>query len=266
MTQEERRIWLIQALWQEMDSRYRGDIPTDAEGQWRLLRALFNIRQPAPASPEFLSIEGEFLEEMTRQKGIVAADELPACDTDSRLVLWRGDITRLDADAIVNAANSQLLGCFRPNHSCIDNLEQTMAGVEMRYACWQLMQQQGHEEPPGQAKITKAYHLPSRYVIHTVGPIVRGTLTETGRQQLASCYRACLDAAEAYGLRNIAFCCIATGVFGFPRAEAASIAVRTVRNWLDHHESASVKQVIFDVYTREDEALYTTILQRLPIQ
>ena len=247
-----------------MDLGHACDIPGDAEGQWLLLRALFNIRQPAPASPEFLAVEGAFLEEMTRQKGIVAVDGLTACDRDRRLVLWQGDITRLDADAIVNAANSQLLGCFRPNHSCIDNLEQTMAGVEMRYACWQLMQQQGHEEPPGQAKITSAYHLPSRYVIHTVGPIVQRKLTEEKRQQLASCYLSCLNIAAVYQLQSMAFCCIATGVFGFPRDEAASIAVRTVRDWLDRHEKASVKQVIFDVYTQEDFALYKSIMQDLP--
>lgn len=247
-----------------MDLGHACDIPHDAEGQWQLLRALFNIRQPAPASLEFLSVEGEFLEEMTRQKGIVAAKQLPVCEKDRRLTLWKGDITRLDADAIVNAANSQLLGCFRPNHSCIDNLEQTMAGVEMRYACWQLMQKQGHEEPPGQAKITRAYHLPSRYVIHTVGPVVQGKLTKKKELQLASCYCACLDMAGAYELGNIAFCCIATGVFGFPRNEAASIAVRTVRDWLDRHEKTSVKQVIFDVYTLEDFVLYKSILQDLP--
>lgn len=260
MTQEERRIWLIRALQKEMPEYADYAIPADAEGQWRLLRALFNVRPPAPLSEEFRSVEGALLEQMTKEKGIVEAADLPATALDPRLSFWQGDITRLRADAIVNAANSQMLGCFRPNHNCIDNIEQTMAGAEMRYELFQLMQKQGHEEPTGQAKITKGYHLPARYVLHTVGPIVYGPLTENHRKLLASCYTSCLDLAARYDLRNVVFCCISTGVFSFPQQEAAEIAVRTVRQWLDSHPEASVRKVVFDVFKDSDRAIYEKLL------
>lgn len=260
MTQEERRIWLIRALQKEMPEYAAYGIPEGAEDQWHLLRALFNVRPPAPLSPEFRTIEGELLEEMTREKGIVDVTELPASALDPRLSCWQGDITRLRADAIVNAANSQLLGCFRPNHNCIDNIEQTMAGAEMRYELYRIMRKQGHEEPTGRAKITKGYHLPARYVLHTVGPIVYGSLTEAHRQLLASCYTSCLDLAGEYKLRNVVFCCISTGVFCFPQQEAAEIAIRTVRRWLDEHPDGSLQQVVFDVFKDSDRAIYEKLL------
>lgn len=260
MTQEERRIWLIKALQKEMPEYAAYRIPADPEEQWRLLRALFNVRPPAPLTEEFMAIEGALLEQMTREKGIVEVMELPASALDPRLALWQGDITRLRADAIVNAANSQLLGCFRPNHNCIDNIEQTMAGAEMRYELYQIMQKQGHEEPTGRAKITKGYHLPARYVLHTVGPIVYGPLTETHKELLASCYTSCLELAGEKGLGNVVFCCISTGVFSFPQQDAARIAVRTVREWLDRHPGTTIKRVLFDVFQDSDRAIYEKLL------
>ncbi len=262
MTQEERRIWLIRALQTEMPEYASYRIPQEKEDQWHLLRALFNVRPPMPVSPEFQRVEGAFLEQMTREKGIVDVLDISASMLDPRLSIWQGDITRLRADAIVNAANSQMLGCFQPNHNCIDNIEQTMAGAEMRYALYEIMEKQGHEEPTGQAKITEGYHLPTRYVLHTVGPIVRGGLTEKHREQLASCYRSCLNLAAEHGLRNIVFCCISTGVFCFPQREAAQIAVCTARRWLDEHPAAPLRRVVFDVFKDSDRAIYENLLNR----
>lgn len=256
MTQEEQRLWLIRYLQQEMPEYAHYRIPDDEEGQWHLLRALFNVRPPAPVPMEFKRIEGTLLEAMTAAKGIVDGMGLPAFTLDARLVLWQGDITRLRIDAIVNAANSQMLGCFRPNHNCIDNIEQTMAGAEMRWDLYQIMRKQGHEEPTGQAKITKGYHLPARYVLHTVGPIVQNGLTELHKRQLASCYTSCLELADQYKLQTVAFCCISTGVFSFPQEEAAKIAIHTVQAWLDAHLQTSIQRVIFDVFKDSDLKLY----------
>ncbi|WP_415944822.1 protein-ADP-ribose hydrolase [Selenomonas montiformis] len=260
MTQEEQRLWLIRYLQDEMPEYAHYRIPEDEAGQWHLLRALFNVRPPAPVPMKFQRIEGELLEAMTAAKGIVDGMSLPVSRLDARLALWQGDITRLRVDAIVNAANSQMLGCFLPNHNCIDNIEQTMAGVEMRYDCYKLMRAQGHEEPTGKAKITPAHHLPARFVLHTVGPVVRGRLTENHKKLLADCYRACLNLAEDHMLASVAFCCIATGVFRFPQEQAAAIAVRTVREWLDEHSGSSVRRVIFDVYQEKDREIYASIL------
>lgn len=256
MTQEERRIWLIKALQKEMPEYASYAIPADADGQWYLLRALFNVRMPAPISQEFQTVEGAFLEKMTREKGIVEPETIPSLPKDGRLGIWQGDITRLHVDAIVNAANSQMLGCFRPNHNCIDNIEQTMAGAEMRWDLYQIMRKQGHEEPTGQAKITKGYHLPARYVLHTVGPIVQNGLTELHKRHLASCYTSCLELADQYKLQTVAFCCISTGVFSFPQEEAAKIAIHTVQAWLDAHLQTSIQRVIFDVFKDSDLKLY----------
>lgn len=256
MEQEERRIWLIRQLQQEMPEYAGIPLPEDPERQWQLFRGLCNLRPPRKASREFLEVQDAFLQEMTREKGIIALDDLEPSPVDTRLFLWQGDITRLQADAIVNAANSQLLGCFRPNHNCIDNLIQTMAGVQLRYACWELMEEQGGPEPTGRAKITKGYNLPARYVLHTVGPIVQGKVTERDRQLLASCYRSCLEMADASGLRSIAFCCISTGVFGYPPEEAAPVAVGTVREYLKKHPDSVLEKIVFDVYLDRDRILY----------
>lgn len=258
MNREEKQIWLIRAMQAEMPRYAQYPIPEDVDDQWRLLRALFNVRPPKPASQDFLAVQGELLREMTAEKGITEWKTLQPCNSSPDLFIWQGDITTLRADAIVNAANSGLLGCFRPNHSCIDNIIHTMAGIELRLKCAELMEAQGHEEATGTAKITPAYNLPCRYVIHTVGPIVEGTLTRAHCRQLNSCYRSCLEIAEANGCESIAFCCISTGVFAFPQRDAAEIAVQTVKDW--KREKGSGIKVIFNVFKDEDLAIYRRLL------
>ena len=259
MTQQERRRQLILALLEEMPQYRYPVFPYTKERQERLLRSLMNVRPPRPVSEEFLEIQDAYLQEMTREKGITDADSLAPCPADSRIVLWQGDITTLRCDAIVNAANSQLLGCFQPCHSCIDNIIHTMSGVQLRLACHEIMQRQRHEEPTGRAKITPGFNLPCRYVLHTVGPIVNGPLTQTHEKQLASCYRSCLDLAQQNGISSVAFCCISTGVFSFPQQRAAEIAVQTVAGWLDEHPDG-VGRVIFNVFKDEDREIYEQVL------
>ena len=259
MTQEERRIRLIRALCDE-DPAYRDlTVPEDETGQRRLLRSLMNVRPPRPVSDDFLALQDAYLSRETKNRGIVDGAALTPTSDDPRIVLWQGDITRLKTDAIVNAANSALLGCFQPCHSCIDNIIHTCAGIQLRLACHALMTEQGHEEPTGTAKITPAFNLPCRYVLHTVGPTVTGPLTQRHKDQLAACYTACLELAAQKGLTAVAFCCISTGVFAFPREEAAAIAVDTVRGFLNNNP-ASIQQVIFNVFKDEDLAIYQNIL------
>ena len=260
MNQEERRLYLIRALQREMPQYGKVRIPESGEGQWRLLRSLFNVRPPYPASPEFLDIQDEYLGEMIRERGITDGDSLPPAASDPRLVLWQGDITSLRCDAIVNAANSALLGCWQPCHSCIDNIIHSFAGVQLRIKCSELMEAQGHEEETGKAKITPAYNLPSKFVLHTVGPIILGELEEEDCRLLADCYRSCLALAAENGLRSVAFCCISTGVFRFPPERAAEIAVKTVKAFLDHSET-SLKRVIFNVFKDSDREIYSNILE-----
>ena len=258
MTQQERRLWLIRALLDEMPQYEHPVFPFTQERQWQLLRSLMNVRPPKAVSEEFLEIQDAFLRGMTLEKGIMDASSLPACRRDPRLVLWQGDITTLRCDAIVNAANSQLLGCFLPCHGCIDNIIHTMAGVQLRLACHDLMEKQGREEPAGQAKITPGFNLPARYVLHTVGPVVSGSLTSDHERLLASCYRSCLSLAAEDGCESVAFCCISTGVFMFPGQRAAEIAVETVKSWLDG--TGSGMKVIFNVFTDRDREIYGRML------
>ena len=258
MTGEEKRIWLIRKMQEEMPRYAKYPIPEDAEGQWQLLRGLFNVRPPIAPSPEFLEIQDALLREMTAEKGIHRIEEMKPCPLDPSLYLWQGDITTLNTDTIVNAANSQMLGCFRPNHGCIDNIIHTMAGVQLRLKCHELMERQGHEEETGQAKLTPAYNLPSKYVIHTVGPIVEGTLNREHCAQLASSYHYCLELAAAHECGSFAFCCISTGVFGFPKQAAAEIAVSTVRDFLTKHDTEI--KVLFNVFLDEDREIYRRIL------
>lgn len=221
-------------------------------------RALVNTREPIPASEEFLEVQDRVLQSMIEDAGVADADGLPRVPLDSRLSLWRGDITTIRADAIVNAANSQMLGCWVPGHHCIDNAIHTFAGVQLRLACAEIMRRQEHDEPTGQAKVTPAFNLPSGHVIHTVGPIANGRPTQQDRRLLAMSYLSCLDAAEEMGCDSIAFCCISTGVFGFPQRDAAEIALSPVRHWLDEHESDM--HVVFNVFTEEDERIYHELL------
>ena len=255
MAQTEKRYYLINAFLAERGERV--DIPKDEYNQKQLLRSLFNIRMPKETSEEFLKIQDEYLQEESRRKGITDIADLQPVQDD--IYLWQGDITTLKCGAIVNAANSQMLGCFQPCHGCIDNAIHTFAGVQLRRDCNDIMQKQGHNEPTGQAKITPAYNLPCKYVIHTVGPIVGGRLTNKDCELLKSCYLSCLKLAEENGVESIAFCCISTGVFGFPQKEAAQIAVDTVKKY--KAEMNSNIKVIFNVFKDDDYIIYNELLR-----
>lgn len=232
--------------------------PADEQSQRRLLRSLMNVRPPKPLDEDFLSVQDALLAAEREKKGIVDAAALPECPGHPGIALWQGDITRLKADAIVNAANSALLGCFVPCHGCIDNAIHSAAGLQLRDACSRLMQQQGHPEPAGQAKITKGYNLPARYVLHTVGPIIQGHVTQWDRDLLAAYYRSCLELAAVQGLASVAFCCISTGEFHFPNQEAAEIAVQTVERFLQ--TPTSIRKVILNVFKDCDAKIYAELL------
>lgn len=256
MNQTEKRQYLIQTLLSENPQYKDIAIPVSEMEQKRLLRSLFNIRLPGVIGKDFLKVQDEYLQEETKEKGITNLSDLTPIEKG--IYLWQGDITSLACDAIVNAANSGMTGCYQPCHNCIDNCIHTYAGIQLRNACAEIMEHQGYPEPTGQAKITQAYNLPCRYVIHTVGPIVQGRLTERHEQLLASCYRSCLEAAEENGLKSIAFCCISTGVFGFPQNRAAEIAVKTVREY--QAETKNELEVIFNVFKDVDYAIYRNLL------
>lgn len=255
MTHDEKRCFLIEYLLSE--NSQRADIPCGESAQKRLLRALFNVRMPMTASKEFLRVQDEYLQEELRRKGIADIEELTPVYPD--VYLWQGDITTLKCDGIVNAANSQMLGCFCPGHDCIDNAIHTFAGVQLRQECAKIMEAQGSEEPAGQAKITSGYNLPCKYVLHTVGPIVRGEVTERHEKELADCYRSCLVLADKNGLQSIAFCCISTGVFCFPNERAAQIAVHTVTEY--KRQTNSKIKVIFNVFKDCDYGIYARLLE-----
>lgn len=246
---------LIKSLLSE--SNLQTEIPTDEYSQKRLFRALVNVRMPKAVSKEFLQIQNEYLQEELQQKGITDITNLTPVAPD--IYLWQGDITTLKCDGIVNAANSQMLGCFCPNHGCIDNAIHTFAGVQLRQECAELMKAQNHKEPTGQAKITNAYNLPCKYVLHTVGPIVYGELAEKHEQELADCYRSCLTLADKNGLQSIAFCCISTGEFHFPNERAAQIAVQTVAKY--KRQTQSKIKVIFNVFKDYDYEIYTRLFK-----
>ena len=259
MTQDQRLEYLIHYLLAEREEYRDVALPAGPAEKRRLLRALMNVRPPWPLDPAFLEVQDAFLAAEREAKGVVEGDALPAAPADPRLALWQGDITRLRADAIVNAANSQLLGCFVPCHGCIDNAIHSAAGLQLREACRRLMETQGGCEPCGRAKLTPGYNLPASYVLHTVGPIVQGRVTGRDRAALAACYRSCLELASAHGLHSVAFCCISTGEFHFPNQEAARIAVRTVRQYLDQTHS-SIRRVIFNVFKDIDADIYRSLL------
>ena len=240
------------------DNSREMELPGSPEGQKRLLRSLMNVRPPRPVGKEFLKVQDEYLSAEVREKGITDSSALPVSPASQRLALWRGDITTLKVDAIVNAANCALRGCFVPCHSCVDNIIHSVSGIQLRLACDALMREQGHDEPTGQAKITPAFNLPCRYVLHTVGPIVQGQLTAQHCRQLAGCYRSCMELAAGHGLKSIAFCCISTGEFHFPQKRAAEIAVQTVAEFL--RTDMRIEKVIFNVYKESDETIYRRLL------
>lgn len=256
MNQKERRKYLVEYLLQENPGYQYMEMPENEEEQIKLLRSLMNIRMPKEISEEFLREQDVYLAELREEKGVVTIEELEERKPD--LYLWKGDITRLDVGAIVNAANSGMTGCYQPCHNCIDNCIHTYAGIQLRNQCEKIMKRQGHEEPTGKAKLTPAYNLPCDYVIHTVGPIVRGRLTAEHERLLASCYRSCMEIADENKVDSLAFCCISTGVFMFPNERAAQIAVQTVENYKE--ETGSSIKVVFNVFKDLDEAIYRELL------
>ena len=254
--------------------RYRDMVvPGDVESQRRALRSLMNIRMPGPMDADTLRLQDEYLAERAREKGIIRIEDIPTVKEAygsrrpfaDRLSIWQGDITRLAADAIVNAANSQMLGCFVPMHTCIDNCIHTFAGVQLRAACDRQMSVlrekygQDYEQPTAVPMLTEAYNLPAKKVIHVVGPIVEWGLTAALEADLANCYINTLDMCRENGLRSVAFCCISTGVFRFPNDRAAEIAVGSVTDWLSGH-SGDMDRVIFNVFKDADKALYEKLL------
>jgi O-acetyl-ADP-ribose deacetylase (regulator of RNase III) len=264
MNQTERRQYLIRALLDEQPQYRRITIPSDEAEQRQLLRGLFNVRMPGRIGDEFLRIQDEYLQERIRKNGIVALSDIP--EIRDGLSIWQGDITRLAVDAIVNAANSQMLGCFVPMHTCIDNCIHTFAGVQLRAECARQMDQlksrygRDYEQPTAVPMLTDAYNLPAKKVIHIVGPIVQDRLTSALEDDLAACYRNTLDMCLENGLKSVAFCCISTGVFHFPNKRAAEIAVQTVKGWLSEHPG-TMERVIFNVFKDEDKAYYEQLLR-----
>ena len=257
MNQNERRIFLIQELLKE-DKRYNDiEIPQDFEEQRALLRALMNVRMAKGINDEFIKVQNEYLQEETKRKGIVDIDDLEPIKNG--IYLWQGDITTFRCDAIVNAANSGMTGCYVPNHRCIDNCIHSFAGVQLRLECDEIMTKQGNGEPTGEAKITNSYNLPCKYIIHTVGPIINGKLTSEDCDLLESCYKSCLELATKNNLESIAFCCISTGEFHFPNDKAAQIAVKTVEEFMK--KETSLKKVIFNVFKDMDKEIYRKLLK-----
>ena len=259
MNQDERRLFLIEYLLKEDMRLRKTQILKDVQGQRDLLRSLMNVRMPRPIDDEFLRVQDEYLQQRNMERGITDACDFQPVATDERLFIWQGDITTLRCDAIVNACNSQMLGCFSPMHSCIDNFIHTYAGVQLRLKMNEIMTKQGHEEPTGQAKITRGYNLPAKFILHTVGPIIQWEVTEEDENMLASCYRECLKLATENRAESIAFCCLSTGVFRFPQQRAAEIAVKTVKDFLI--TDTGIKQVIFNVFKDEDLEIYNSILR-----
>ena len=258
MTQDERRIWLIKYLLSE-NKRYENvAIPKDCNEQFNLYRSLVNVRMPKPASEEYLKIEDEFLKEEISKKGVTSLADIAPVEKD--IYIWQGDITTLECGAIVNAANSKLLGCFCPCHACIDNCIHTFSGIRLRLKCNELMKNRLFDEPTGKAKITPAYNLPCKYVLHTVGPLVYGALTDEHKRLLASCYEECLKLADENNVESIAFCCISTGEFHFPNSKAAEIAVKTVKDY--KAKTGSEIKIIFNVFSSKNKVYYEQLLNK----
>ena len=267
-TQEERLDYLVEAFKEDSGEYKDLKTPADTNGKRRILRSLMNIRMPRKIAPAVLEVQDEYLQNRIRENGIVTLSEISTiADQGSahlfadRISIWQGDITRLEVDAIVNAANSQMLGCFVPMHTCIDNCIHTFAGVQMRAECNRQMNQlrirygRDYEQPTAVPMLTDGYNLPAKKVIHIVGPIVQYHVTPELEDDLASCYRNTLDMCAENGLKSVAFCCISTGVFHFPNKRAADIAVKTVTDWLNAHPD-TMERVIFNVFKDEDKEYY----------
>ena len=259
MTHEEQRTWLIEQLLAERSDASDVKIPVDEQEQKNLLRGLMNIRMPEPISDEFLKVQDEYLTAENKAEGEVRLEDLSPVEADGRIYLWQGDMSRLAVDAVVNPANSGFTGCYQWLHSCLDNILGSKAGIELRLYCNDIIEKQGYPEPTGQAKITPAFNLPAKHIIHTVGPIVQHRLTEQNEEDLASCYRSILKLADENSLSSVAFCCISTGVFMFPNERAAEIAVKTVKDYLD--ATGSGIKVIFNVFKDIDYLFYKNLLK-----
>jgi len=262
-TQEERLTYLVEAFKADA-GEYRGlETPPDTEGKRRLLRSLMNIRLPRPLPEPVLFVQDEYLRRRAEERGIVRVGDIPV--RRGHVSLWQGDITCLAADAIVNAANSQMLGCFVPMHTCIDNCIHSFAGVELRAACAREMAKlraqfgPDYEQPTARPMLTEAYNLPAKKVVHIVGPIVDGPLTPAHERALAACYENTLTLCRAEGLESVAFCAISTGVFHFPPERAAQIAVKTVDNWLEAHPG-ELERVIFTAHSDRSREIYERIM------
>ena len=274
-TQEERLNYLIENF-KEESLEYRNlETPAGIEDKKVLLRSLMNVRQPKETSGEILKVQDEYLTERNKEKGIVYLKDIKTIKEtinskhpySQKISIWQGDITKLSCDAIVNAANSQMLGCFVPMHTCIDNCIHTFAGVQLRYECNKIMNEfrkkygDDYEQPTSVPIITNGYNLPAKKVIHVAGPIVTGTLTKSLEQDLKKCYKNILDLCLEKNLKSVAFCCISTGVFRFPNERAAEIAVETVTNWLKQNGN-KIDRVVFNVFKQEDKFCYEHFLQQ----
>lgn len=258
MNQDERRIYLIKYLLNENNKYENYEIPKDIIQQQKMLRALMNVREPNKISDEFLLIQDEYLKQRSKERGIVDTSIFKPVKSNDRLFIYQGDITTLKCDAIVNACNLKMLGCFAPLHDCIDNFIHTYAGIQLRLKMNEIMINQGLDEETGTAKITSGYNLPCKYILHTVGPIISYSVTKEDERLLSSCYEKCLELAVENNIKSIAFCCISTGVFSFPNDKACKIAVDTVSGFLK--KDYSIKQVIFNVFKDEDFKLYNQLL------
>ena len=261
---------LLSSLRAESEAAKDITLPNETAGKWHLMRTLMNLRPPIPIRPELLELQDRLLSAHREASVVTEPEALRPIQMEfpgtripfaERLFLWRGDITTLAVDAIVNAANDRLLGCFIPHHRCIDNAIHSAAGIQLRLECNEIMRAQPHAEPTGQAQITRGYNLPARYVLHTVGPIITGTVTEEHKRMLASCYTSCLHLAAQYSdIRSVAFCCISTGEFRFPRNLAAEIAVQTVCDWMKGSDGR-MEKVVFNVFTQEDYGIYAGLFR-----
>lgn len=263
MTQNERLAFLVEEFKADSEEYKNVKTPEDTEGRQILLRSLMNIRMPRVMTREVLAVQDEYLKERAEEKGVVRLQDIPVIRPC--VSIWQGDITRLAVDAIVNAANSQMLGCFVPMHACIDNCIHTYAGVQLRSECNRQMDRlreeygNDYEQPTAVPMLTPAYNLPAKFVIHIVGPIVYSNLTESLEKDLENCYMNTLDMCAENKLKSVAFCCISTGVFNFPKKRAAEIAVQTVEKWLENH-GGQMERVIFNVFNNEDLQIYTELL------
>ncbi|KAI9732612.1 MAG: hypothetical protein M1834_003948 [Cirrosporium novae-zelandiae] len=257
-------------------------LQTDTWNQLQVLRSLLCQRPPLPELPADISKDIDYIfQKILAHRVLTPTSSIPPqyyiprgpsldLPTPIRTSIWKGDITTLsEATAIVNAANSQLLGCIRPEHRCIDNIIHSAAGPDLRKACYELMSSQGHPEPVGSAKVTPGFNLPAKYVLHTVGPQLDPGQEPTSheRQDLANCYISCLETAESLpaledGRKVVAFCCISTGLFSFPGQLASEIAVKTMHAWCGEHSNTSITDIIFNIFTDEDLDFYSKTLQQ----